>query len=266
MIKQLYRPIQPAVQPEGDHVIYREFLPVPKLQKFIHCYWQLKTTKKLKESFHYRVVADGCMDIFFELANPEKNYVMGFSTAYTEFPLEHTFNYIGIRFYPTGFPQIFNINASELTNRFESLNNVSPSVSGFIANHFEEMQTTQQIKMVLDNYFIDRVSSLNMKSDTRLFGAIEIILKAQGILKVEQDLDIGLSSRQLRRLFNFYVGGTAKTFSKVVRFQNILNAKPSTGSLRNNKLFFDAGYYDQAHFIKEFKTLSGYTPAKAFDR
>jgi transcriptional regulator GlxA family with amidase domain len=86
------------------------------------------------------------------------------------------------------------------------------------------------------------------------------------MVTVEKELDTGLSARQLRRLFDFYIGDTAKTFAKVVRFQNILNAKPSTQSLRQNKLFFDAGYYDQAHFIKEFKNFYGVTPSKAFGR
>ena len=80
-------------------------------------------------------------------------------------------------------------------------------------------------------------------------------------MKIESDLkNIGISPRQLRRLFDFYIGSSPKTFSQVIRFQNILNAKPSAESLRKNKLFFDAGYYDQAHFIKEFKTMYGQTP------
>ncbi|MFD2539818.1 hypothetical protein [Sphingobacterium chuzhouense] len=62
------------------------------------------------------------------------------------------------------------------------------------------------------------------------------------MLDIEKDLNTGISQRQLRRIFEFYVGDTAKTFSKVIRFQNILRAKPSKQSLRQNKLFFDAGY------------------------
>ena len=86
------------------------------------------------------------------------------------------------------------------------------------------------------------------------------------MLNVETDLNTGISPRQLRRLFEFYIGDSAKTFSQVVRFQNILRAKPSSQSLRQNKLFFDVGYYDQAHFVKEFKNFYGVTPSKAFGR
>ena len=75
-----------------------------------------------------------------------------------------------------------------------------------------------------------------------------------------------ISPRQLRRLFEYYIGDSTKTFSKVVRFQNILKAKPSTQSLRENKLFYDTGYFDQAHFIKDFKNFYGVTPGKVFGR
>jgi AraC-like DNA-binding protein len=212
------------------------------------------------------VVADGCIDIFFELNNPQDNFVMGFCKKYTEFPLDNTFNYIGVRFLPTMFPQLFKVNAAELSNRFENLNVVVPHTAKFIADSFSSSQDTNEIKHLLDNYFTEVISKTKFYYDNRLYEAINIILKNFGVLNVETDLDTGISPRQLRRLFEYYIGDTAKTFSKVVRFQNILRAKPSNQSLRQNKLFFDVGYYDQAHFVKEFKNFYGVTPSKAFGR
>lgn len=266
IIRQLYKPIQPTVKQSADNVSYIEVLPSPALQNIIYCYWQLKTSSILAEPFYYRVVADGCIDIFFELNSPQDNYVMGFCKKFTEFPLENSFNYVGIRFFPTMFPQIFKINASELSNKFEDLDLVVPKVSAFIANNFNKTQEIGEIREVLDNYLINLIEKSTFDNDSRLYNAIEIILTNFGVINVEKDLDTGISSRQLRRLFQYYIGDTAKTFSKVVRFQNILRAKPSQQSLRQNKLFFDAGYYDQAHFIKEFKNLYGVTPSKAFGR
>lgn len=265
-IRQLYKPIQPTVKQSADNVVYSEFLPDIKLQNYIYCYWQLKTNETLSEPFIYRVVADGCIDIFFELNNPMDNFVMGFCKTYTEFPLDNSFHYIGVRFLPTMFPQLFRINASELSNRFEQLGRVVPNLSIFIADNFHHQLSTKQIQTTFDIYFINLIQNTTFNNDSRLYNAIEKILREFGVLNIEQDLNTGISQRQLRRLFEFYIGDTAKTFAKVVRFQNILRAKPSSQSLRQNKLFFDAGYYDQAHFIKEFKNFYGVTPSKAFGR
>lgn len=265
-IRQLYTPIQPTVKQSVENVIYCEFLPDLKLQPFIYCYWELKTTMTLNDQFNYRVVADGCIDIFFELSNPQNNFVMGFCKSYTEFPLDHSFHYIGIRFMPIMFPQLFNIDASLLSNRFENLDLVVPQTAKFISENFAHRQKQEDIKRSLDNYFLKLVANTTFDSDNRLYEAVHIILKNFGVLNIETDLKTGISPRQLRRLFKFYVGDTAKVFCKVVRFQNILRAKPSTQSLRKSKLFFNAGYYDHAHFVKEFKNFYGVTPAKAFGK
>ncbi|WP_317207962.1 helix-turn-helix domain-containing protein [Maribellus sp. CM-23] len=241
-------------------------MPETGLQSVIYCYWQLKSDKVLTEPFLYRVVADGCIDIFFELSNPQNNFVMGFCKKFTEFPLANSFHYIGVRFLPTMFPQLFKINASELCNRFEQLSNVVPNASAFITDTFHSELTIKEIKTTFDDYFRTLVANAAFNNDRRLYKALEIIFKESGGVNVEQDLSTGISQRQLRRLFEFYIGDTVKTFSKVVRFQSILRSKPSSQSLRQNKLFFDVGYYDQAHFIKEFKNFYGVTPGKAFNR
>jgi AraC-like DNA-binding protein len=265
-IRNLYKPIQPTVKQSAENVVYSEFLPDIRLQQCIYCYWQLHTTQKLSEQFIYRVVADGCIDIYFELTNPQENYVMGFCKKFTEFPLDDTFHYVGVRFLPTMFPQLFKINAVELSNRYERLEFVVPHLSAFIVHQFSETTEPQEMKTLLDTYFLQLMHQTAFDNDTRLYGALEIILTNFGVVDIEKDLDIGISPRQLRRLFEFYIGDTAKTFSNVVRFQNIVRAKPSKQSLRQNKLFFDFGYYDQSHFIKEFKNLYGVTPSKAFGR
>lgn len=265
-IRRLYNPIQPTVKQSAENVTYFEFLPDLKLQPYIYCYWELKTNQTLNKSFNYKVVSDGCIDIFFELNKPQDNFVMGFCKKYTEFPLDNSFHYIGIRFLPTMFPQIFNLDASEISNRFENLKTILPETSLFIANNFEPQQNTRQIKALFDNYFLELIAKIKINNDNRLYESINIILEKFGVLNVEKDLKTGISPRQLRRLFQFYIGDTAKTFSKVVRFQNILKAKPSTQSLKEDKLFFNVGYYDQAHFIKEFKNFYGVTPSKAFGR
>lgn len=265
-IRKLYTPLQPSVNSSREDVVYTEFLPHASLQNYIYCYWQLKTNSPLNEQFVYRVVADGCIDIFFELENPQNSFVMGFCKKYTEFPLENTFNYIGIRFLPSMFPQLFKVNAKELSNRFEALENIHRHTARFIHTQLHPELKKEQIQSTLDGYFFKWLEQFKFDNDPRLYKALHTILMNFGVLSIEKDVDVGLSSRQLRRVFEYYIGDTPKTFSKVVRFQNILKAKPSTQSLQLNKLFYEKGFYDQAHFIKEFKTFYGVTPSKAFGR
>ena len=265
-ISTLYNPTQPSLHPGKGNVIYREFSPHRGLLDFIYCYWELKTTQRLMEPFRYRVVADGCIDIFFDLSRPDENFVMGFSNRYVEFPLENTFHYIGVRFLPTMFPQLFKIDASELTNRFENLNMVVPAASRFIAENINPELPGDAIRNIFDRYFIELLSGKEVNADPRFYLAVEAILRSAGNINIETGLDTGISPRQLRRMFRFYIGETPKTFARVVRFQQLLQAKPSLQSLKENKLFYDAGYYDQAHFIKEFRHYYGDTPGQAFGR
>lgn len=266
LIRTLFKPIQPSVKQVGSTVTYREIEPDHQLLDLIYCYWELKTTEPLQEQFLYRVVADGCVDIFFKVDKPIENFVMGFCKKYTEFTLDPHFHYAGVRFLPTAFPLLFKVDAKSLSNRFEHLDLVVREASEFITATFYEKDDLTKIKTKFDLFFIALRKKTNIQMDDRFKHALYIVLKNQGVLDVQKDLNIGLSPRQLRRYFEFYVGDTAKTFCQVVRFQNILQAKPSTQSLRQHKIFFDLGYYDQAHFIKAFKNFYGVTPSKAFGR
>lgn len=263
-IQQYFTPIQPNARTLTDNLVYQELYPDIRLQKYIFCYWQFKTTNPLNEKLNHIIVADGCIDIFFELQNPQDNFVMGFCEKFTEFTLGPSFNYVGVRFLPTMFSQIYKINAKEITNKCEVLTNVAPSTSLFISEHIEPEYNLEGIKHIFDKYFLRLIDEAKFDWDGRIYESLNIILKNCGVVDIQKDLNTGISQRQLRRLFEFYIGDTPKTFSQVVRFQNILKAKPSIQSLKQNKLFFDLGYYDQSHFIKEFKKLHGITPNRAF--
>lgn len=263
-IKKLYRPVQPTILPSYKMVSYREILPDPILRNVIYCYWQLKTLEPLAHQFNYRVVADGCIDIFFNNQNGSESFIMGFCKKYTEFPLENAFDYVGIRFFPSMVPQLFGVNAQELSNKAENLQLVLPKIAKYLA---ENMQPNMQLKSLaprLNRIMLEVFSASEFDMDYRLYKALYLILKNWGVIETESDLDIGISPRQLRRIFNHYIGTTPKTFNKVVRFQNILNAKPSLQNLTQNKLFYDVGFYDQSHFIKDFKNFYGVTPTRAF--
>lgn len=264
LLRHYYKPIQPTILATDEWVSYHEILPQPCLQNSIYCFWQLKTTKPLSTPFVYRVVADGCIDIFFDNTCLEESFVMGFCKKYTAFPLQPSFDYIGIRFFPSMLPQIFNVNVSEWSNKTLELDSVLPQISTALKQRLSGSQDFIAVTEVLNQIFYEAMAVADFKYDMRFYEALHLILKQSGIVEAETDLNTGLSNRQMRRIFSHYIGTSPKTFSKVIRFQNILHAKPSAQSLKHNKLFYGLGFYDQAHFIKDFKSLYGVTPMQAF--
>lgn len=265
-IRKHYRPVQPTVTQADECVVYTEVLPNEILQPFIFCYWQLKTKVSISTLFTYRVVPDGCIDIFFDLEQASESFVMGFCKNHTEFELPNSFNYVGIRFFPTVFPWIYGVNAKELSNKFERLELVAAKTSRFISSNLSLSNDLKQINNKLDIHFLKLFNEKCFNVDARFMNALQRIVMSRGVIDVEERLDTGLSPRQLRRYFELYVGDTAKTFIQVVRFQNVLQSKQFTSGLKGTNVFFEMGYYDQSHFIKEFKSFYGVTPAKAFGR
>lgn len=261
-IRRYFKPIQPSVDINEEKVIYKEFDPEFKLQNFIHCYWQLKTTKPLDVPFNYRVVSDGCVDVFFNLRNTKESFVMGFCKEYTAFSIGKNFNFCGIRFYPSIFPLIFGVSAKKLASKHQAIQLILPHLAEFISMNIKEGFLIQLPQ--INQFFSTLIQKNTLAVDDRFYRAFVKILKNRGHLEIEKDLNIGLSPRQLRRFFNFYIGTSPKSFCQVVRFQYILNAKLSSKELKENKLFFEVGFFDQAHFIKNFTKFYGITPSKAF--
>ncbi len=263
-IKQYYTPIQPTIKAGHGDIVYIEDRPVREIENFVYCFWRLRTRQPLNRSYDYRVVSDGCIDIFFDRNRPSENFVTGFCRRYTTFSIGKTFDYIGIRFLPSAFPLLFQVDAKNLSNRSQELNQVLSELSDWITANIRPLQSFEKITECLTGQLQDITEEQNLRYDRRFFSALNLIFEKNGFLDTEKELNTGLSPRQLRRIFNYYIGTTAKTFSNVVRFQHILKTSPSTQSLKENKPYLDVGFFDQAHFIKNFNAFYGVTPSEAF--
>lgn len=263
-LSKLYHPVQPRCKDGGEAVSYREVDPDPLLSGLIYCYWQLQSTKPLSNDFQYNVVADGCIDLFFDLNNPHESYVMGFASEYSTFSLTKHFNYAGIRFFPGAFPSLYNIEASALRNQCQNIEVVIPHANKTLKNLLVSQYGLERLKPGFDSYFKKIVISKNISIDSRFVESLSDILGSAGALKIEKDISTCISKRHLRRLFDFYIGAPPKEFNKVVRFQKFLGHSKTRHCLKNEKVYYDMGYYDQSHFIKDFKVLYGATPLKAF--
>ncbi|MEM9954527.1 MAG: helix-turn-helix domain-containing protein [Chloroflexota bacterium] len=100
---------------------------------------------------------------------------------------------------------------------------------------------------------------------TRLHHAINYIVTHQGAITIQQLCDdLFISSRQLERLFKQYVGLPPKRYARLVRFNHILQYMHDTDVLPHGDIANH--YYDQSHFIREFKQFASSAPTSYLNR
>ena len=91
--------------------------------------------------------------------------------------------------------------------------------------------------------------------------AVSKIIESPNQLMMKNISDkIGFSQKHFIKLFKDNVGLTPKNFLKIIRFQKAVQEIESTKNISWTKIAFESGYYDQAHFIHDFKNFSGFSP------
>ena len=107
---------------------------------------------------------------------------------------------------------------------------------------------------------------LNRFNFSRINHAINTISQTRGKITIENlASETCLSRKQFERKFSELIGITPKQYLKTIRLQYSLYLKSRNDKLNITDIAYEVGYYDQAHFINEFKMQTGFTPKQYFD-
>ncbi|MNZ68691.1 Helix-turn-helix domain protein [compost metagenome] len=93
--------------------------------------------------------------------------------------------------------------------------------------------------------------------------AVQLIKQNNGNIRIK-DLatDLHISQDPFEKRFRAIIGSTAKQYASIIRLRHLINSYPSYDSL--TEASFEAGYFDQSHFIKDFRLFTGQTPKDFF--
>lgn len=127
-----------------------------------------------------------------------------------------------------------------------------------------ENEDTGARAKLLDAYFTEKLKNYNQQHD--LFKNIcDYIIHNQGIIKRNSIAkEFGISESYIHKLFLQRLGISFKPYVQVVRISNILQELCSNGHHDWFEISEKYGYFDQAHFIKDFKKLTGKTPQQYY--
>ena len=139
---------------------------------------------------------------------------------------------------------------------------LSSQIDGIITQLKEAKSDTLRIE-VIENFLL--INLRTQKSQELIKITVEIIKKHAGDIKIMVLADqLHVSQSQLEKRFRNVVGASPKKFASIVRLRNVLETAPNYDSM--TKLGLQAGYFDQAHFIRDFKSFTGITPERYFKR
>lgn len=113
----------------------------------------------------------------------------------------------------------------------------------------------------VEDFLINRIGQ--HVPDPLVTGALSLIHNSKGNIRITELVrQLHTSQSPLEKKFRSAVGISPKKFASIVRLKHTINQYQSGNSL--TKLGYEAGFYDQAHFIKEFKTFAGQAPETFF--
>lgn len=184
--------------------------------------------------------------------------ITGLSDGYKIFKSSPGVGTILVYFTEVGITHFSNSPAHELFNQSVSLDNLFPKAS--IAQTEERLcnakTDTERIKIV-ERFLLSQLK--DRQADNMIIEAVKLIYDSRGSIKIKELSEkLFTSQSPLEKRFRKIVGTSPKKFSSIVRFNAVLDNLGKYKSLTD--LCYEYHFFDQAHFIKDFKQFTGDTP------
>ena len=168
----------------------------------------------------------------------------------------------GVKFKPGAFYPYLKSSVSSLTDGIFSLMEIfgedGKSLEEKILSLDDELKKIELAENFLRERMPERDENLVVIGEV-----VDLIIGDREITKVDDILlRLNLNKRTLQRLFKQYVGISPKWMIKRYRLHEAAEQLAAGGVTDWPKMALDCGYFDQAHFIKDFKSIVGKSPAE----
>jgi len=164
---------------------------------------------------------------------------------------------VGVCLYPWALNSLFNISQSEISNNKVPLNDISVGHYQALSQKLKKTSDYRDIIKIAEQYLVHIKDS---KPNPMLVDAVNFIHHHNGRIDVHQLYKrYNISERRLQQLFNSSIGMSPKKYCLLKKFHFTVTQLNHHSNL--TRLALDLGYYDQAHFINEFKSFADICPS-----
>ncbi len=255
-----------------QHHIIKYQVRHPLLKSYIKFFWELNIEKA---NLNHKIIPQRNINLRFNL-NDTLHYAkingkehlldnVNFSGLHDGYMNAHLklngqVHVLGICFYPEGFFPFFNIPVSEFKNQLLGANEIGIRLMNEICEQVKEVPDIITRLNIIENEFARLLIKGNKTPDNfrQIFKALNENCNPARISEFCTQNKISI--RSLERMFNKYVGVPASTYFTLNRFHISTNQLIYNDFHKFSDLAFDNGYFDQMHFIRDFKRFTGNTP------
>jgi AraC-like DNA-binding protein len=239
--------------------IYREESPEPALSDWVECSWTLESDTAISG---YRVPPDGCLDLIYDRVHGLR--AIGTMTVEQRFDIPAGVGQTGIRFRPGMAGPFLGVSPAELTDAAVSFSDLCSRRAGELTRQMDDAESIRHAMRILQSNLRPSVSAPNPVQK-----AILSIEKAHGNTDLEYVArQANLSPRQFRRRCLEESGLTPKLLCRVLRFRRAYLAACEFKNAATRPdwaaIALESQYFDQAHFIQDFRAFTGMTPMAVF--
>lgn len=250
---------------------YQTIKPNTFLRKYIDYFWAAETDKY----FHYFSPASTLTDLVFFCEGVMKNtqsredlsesgMIFGQKTIVDNyeavFPKAKLF---GVRVRPSIFLLTHNIPATALSGQHISFQDLFGCEGERLTEKMLNSKTLTEVVSLFSNFLMQKSTDLPLK-----YQSIERWLLQTNFLSPDiSTMDICLSQRQFERNFMDLTGFSLRKYIKIKRFEQVFRYLQGTKNKENlTEIAYRFGYYDQAHFNRNFKEFTNLSPLQLFQK
>jgi len=238
------------------------FEPGPLLHPFVEHYWSVRYDLPPGITHTQTVLSFPSVHLAFEHDDDGRRaLIYGIPKRPFVRKLRGSGRVLGVKFRAGGFFPFWQKDISQLTGTTVDAAQLFGSEADRWSRLVLDAEDAAAMARQAEDALLTRLPSRDVQSELA-HRIVQEAMRDRDIIKVEQLVErTGMSIRQLQRLFRKYVGVSPKWVIKRFRLQEAAERIEREASTSWAELAMQLGYFDQAHFIKDFKSVLGVSPA-----
>jgi AraC-like DNA-binding protein len=233
--------------------------PSTEFAHFIEHFWVVRWSIEGSEPHIAETLPHPSVHIVIEESRSE---ILGVVTGKFRRCLHGSGRVFGVKFRPGAFYPFFGAPVSQITDRALNLSDVFGSDSLAFRDALLAERDERRCMEIAEEFFHERLPEREATVE-RIRDVVETIAIDREITRVEQVASmLGLSLRPAQRIFRKYIGVTPKWVIQRYRLHEAAEQLATDGTIDLTDLALQLGYFDQAHFARDFKKVVGRAPGE----